>query len=152
MTFIRPKFTTYTHEHKEVINNEYWYNDGPPLLGTSFSKAKTTQRHYQVIGILCRAARRETKPGNDVLASALQGTGRQIGPLQTRLSLWFFGVSAMCKSLSTSQGRWSKKVHQKAGQEPSGESPGDGERHTAMDDIHRRSIGPAGYRSELTDG
>ncbi len=69
---IRSQFTTFIHEHKEVINNEYWYNDGPPLLGTSFSKAKTTQRHYQVIGILCRAARRETKAGNDVLAGAMQ--------------------------------------------------------------------------------
>ena len=72
MTFIRPRFKTFTYEHEEVINDEYWYNDGPPLLGTSFSKAKTTQRHYQVIGILCRAASRETKAGNDVLASALQ--------------------------------------------------------------------------------
>lgn len=72
MTFIREKFKTLTHEHKEVINNEYWYNDGPPLLGTSFSKAKTAQRQYQVIGILCRAARRKAKPGNNVLATALQ--------------------------------------------------------------------------------
>ena len=118
MTFIREKFKTLTHEHKEVINNEYWYNDGPPLLGTSFSKAKTTQRQYQVIGILCRAARRKTKPGNNVLATALQRTRQQIGRLQRRFSLWFFGVSPMCKSLSKSQGRWSKKVHQKAGQEP----------------------------------
>ena len=70
MTFIRPRVKTFTYERKEVINNEYWYNDGPPLLGTSFSKAKTTRRHYQVIGILCRAAKRETKAGNDVLASA----------------------------------------------------------------------------------
>ena len=72
MTFIRPQFTTFIHGHKEVINNEYWYNDGPPALGKSFSKAKTTRRHYQVIGILCRAARRETKAGNDVLAGAMQ--------------------------------------------------------------------------------
>ena len=58
MTFIRPKFKTFAHEHEQVINNKYWYNDGPPALGKSFSAAKTAQRHHQVIGILCRAARR----------------------------------------------------------------------------------------------
>jgi hypothetical protein len=72
MTFNRPKFKALINEHEQVISNEYWYNDGPPLLGKSFSAAKTTKRHHQVIGILCRAARRETKAGNDVLASAMQ--------------------------------------------------------------------------------
>lgn len=72
MPFSRPQFKTFIHEHKEVINNEYWYNDAPPLLSRSFSAAKTTQRHHQVIGILCRAAKRETRAGNDGLASALQ--------------------------------------------------------------------------------
>jgi hypothetical protein len=72
MPFIRPKFKTLIREHQEVINNEYWYNDGPPLLGRSFSKAKTQQRHHQVIGILCRAAKREKRAGNDVIARALR--------------------------------------------------------------------------------
>ena len=73
-------------------------------------------------------------------------TDRQIDTLQPRCSLRLFSLSPMCKSFSTSQGRWSKQVHQKAGQEPSWENPGDGERHTVVDDIHRRSIGPARYR------
>src|SRR5271169_35344 len=72
MTFIRPKFKTFIHEHEEVINNEYWYSDGPPLLGKSFSRAKTTQRHHEVIDILCRAANREAKAGDDSFAGALQ--------------------------------------------------------------------------------
>jgi hypothetical protein len=72
MPFIRPKFKTLIREHQEVINNEYWYNDGPPLMGRSFSKAKTQQRHHQVIGILCRAAKREKRASNDVIASALK--------------------------------------------------------------------------------
>ncbi len=71
MSFIRLQFKTFIHEHKEVISNEYWYNDGPPALGKSFSAAKTVRRHHQVIGILCRAAKRETKAGNDGLADAL---------------------------------------------------------------------------------
>ena len=41
MTFIRTKFKTFVHEHEEVINNEYWYNDDRPSLGKSFSKQKT---------------------------------------------------------------------------------------------------------------
>ena len=72
MPFGRPQFKTFIHEHKEVINNEAWYNDGPPLLGISFSAAKTIQRHHQVIGILRRAAKRETNAGDNSLASALQ--------------------------------------------------------------------------------
>jgi hypothetical protein len=47
MTFIRPKFKTFTHEHEDLINNEYWYNHGRPALGKSFSKQKTIQRHHR---------------------------------------------------------------------------------------------------------
>ena len=72
MPIIRPTFTTWVHEHEQVISNEYWYDDGPPVLGKSFTAAKTTQRHHQVIGILCRAAKRETRASNDVLANASQ--------------------------------------------------------------------------------
>jgi hypothetical protein len=72
MPFIRRKFTPFIHEHQEVINNEYWYNDGPPLLGRLFNAEKTIQRHQQVIEILRRAAKRETKAGKNVLATALQ--------------------------------------------------------------------------------
>ena len=72
MSFIRPQFTTFIHEHKQVISNEHWYDDGPPALDKSFSAAKTAQRHRQVIGILCRAAKREIRAGNDVLARALR--------------------------------------------------------------------------------
>jgi hypothetical protein len=71
MTFIHPKFKTFTHEHEEVINNECWYNDGRPSLGRSFSKQKTIQRHQHVIGILRRAAKREAKAGNDLIAAAM---------------------------------------------------------------------------------
>jgi len=72
MPFIRPKFRTFIHEHQEVINNERWYNDGPPLLGKAFSKKKTIQRHHKVLEIIRRAAKRETKAGNVNCASALR--------------------------------------------------------------------------------
>jgi hypothetical protein len=72
MPFIRPQFKTFVGEHRVVISNEYWYNDGPPLLGKLFTAAKTVQRHHQVMSILCRAARRERRAGNDVRAGALQ--------------------------------------------------------------------------------
>jgi len=72
MSFIDPKFRVFVHEHQEVINNEHWYNDGPPLLGKAFSKEKTLQRHHKVIQILRRAEKRETKAGNDNFATALQ--------------------------------------------------------------------------------
>jgi hypothetical protein len=72
MSFIRPKFSTFVQAHEEVIHNEYWYGDGPPVLGKSFSKTKTIERPYQVIDIIRRAEKRETKAGNDILASALQ--------------------------------------------------------------------------------
>jgi hypothetical protein len=72
MPAIRPTFRELADEHQKVINNEYWYNDGPPNLGKSFSKAKTAQRHQQVIDILGRAAKRETKAKNDKLGTALQ--------------------------------------------------------------------------------
>jgi hypothetical protein len=42
--------------------------------------AKTAQRQCQIIGILCRAAKRETRAGNDVRAGALQKlTGKLAG-------------------------------------------------------------------------
>ena len=72
MPAIRPTFRELAAEHQQVINNEYSYNDGPPNLGKSFSKAKTMQRRHQVIDILGRAAKRETKAGNDNLGTALK--------------------------------------------------------------------------------
>ena len=44
MPVIRPEFQTFTREHEEVIRNEYWYDDGPPLVGMSFTAARTKQR------------------------------------------------------------------------------------------------------------
>jgi hypothetical protein len=73
MPIIRPTFTTWIHEHEQIINNEYWYNDGLPALGKSFSAAKTAQRHHRVIGILFRAAKREKRAGHNGLVNALQG-------------------------------------------------------------------------------
>jgi hypothetical protein len=72
MPFIRRKFRAHIHEHQEVINNEHWYNDGPPSLGKAFSKEKTIQRHHKALEIIRRAAKRETKAGNGNFATALR--------------------------------------------------------------------------------
>lgn len=72
MQFNSPKFQAFIHEHEQVIKNEYWYNDGPPQLGKSFSKVKTLKRHLQVIEIIRRAAKREVNAGNDNLKTAFE--------------------------------------------------------------------------------
>ena len=72
MAFNRPKFRAQVKAHKTVIGNERWFRKGSPFLGNPYSKEKTVQRHHQMIGIPRRAENRETKAGNDVLASALQ--------------------------------------------------------------------------------
>ena len=46
MPVIRPKFQTFTREHEGVIRNEYWYDDGPPMVGMSFTAARTKQRWH----------------------------------------------------------------------------------------------------------
>ena len=44
------------HTHLAVVTNEFWYGDGPPALGKSFTAARTAERQRDVVGLLQKAA------------------------------------------------------------------------------------------------
>ena len=135
MAFIRPKFKTFTHEHKEVINNEAWYNDGPPLLAM-FSAAKTTQRHHQVIGILRRAAKREIKAGDNSFASALRRLTDKLAGCKPGFRCGSLARPQCARAFQRAKVAGQRNAL-KAGQKPNVKNPGDGQRHTVVDDIHQ---------------
>jgi len=51
-----PTFQRHVRAHEAVINNEFWYGDGPPSLGKSFTAARTAERQRDVVGLLQKAA------------------------------------------------------------------------------------------------
>jgi hypothetical protein len=63
-------FKTHIRAHEEIIDNEHWYGDAPPLLGKSFTAKKTAERHQELVQILDRAARRAAKNRFKKLAHA----------------------------------------------------------------------------------
>jgi len=56
--------------HEAVVTNEFWYGDGPPSLGKSFTAGKTAERHAAVVRILLKAAKKAATAGNKRLADA----------------------------------------------------------------------------------
>ena len=57
--------------HEAVVTNEFWYGDGPPTLGKSFTAAKTAERHADVVDLLQRAAETTEKAGDRKLSRVL---------------------------------------------------------------------------------
>jgi hypothetical protein len=58
-----PSFRRHIRAHEAVISHEYWYGDGPPSLGKSFTAKKTAERHAAVVSILQRAAKSAERAG-----------------------------------------------------------------------------------------
>ena len=58
------KSRSHIRAHEAVLANEYWYGDGPPSLGKSFTTNKTCERQTEVVKLVLRAARRAGKTGN----------------------------------------------------------------------------------------
>lgn len=65
-----PTFYRHVRAHEAVVTNEFWYGDGPPTLGKSFTAAKTDERQADVVGILLKAAKKAEKAGDKQLANA----------------------------------------------------------------------------------
>jgi hypothetical protein len=69
-----PKFQRHVHAHKAVVANKFWYGDGSPFLGSSFTANKTADRHAEVVDILLKAAKKAAKKaeiaGYKLLANA----------------------------------------------------------------------------------
>ena len=64
-------FQRHVRAHEAVINNEFWYGDGPPSLGKSFTAKKTAERHADVVRLLQRAAKSVEKAGDRKLSRLL---------------------------------------------------------------------------------
>ena len=54
-----------------MVNNEFWYGDGPPSLGKSFTAKKTAERHADIVGLLQRAAKGAETAGDRKLSRSL---------------------------------------------------------------------------------
>jgi hypothetical protein len=65
-----PTFYRHVRAHEAVVTNEFWYGDGPPSLGKSFTAAKTADRHAEVVALLLKAAKKAEKAGDKQLANA----------------------------------------------------------------------------------
>jgi hypothetical protein len=63
-------FRSHRKSHNAIITNEFWYGDGLPDLGESFTAKSAVKRHRQIRQILKRAAKRERNNGNHALANA----------------------------------------------------------------------------------
>jgi hypothetical protein len=68
----------YLHVHEAVTTNEYWYGDGPPLLKSTFSAAKTAERQADIIDLLIRATNKSKANGD-------RQQSRQLGKLANKL-------------------------------------------------------------------
>jgi hypothetical protein len=66
-----PTFSHHVRAHEAVVTNEFWFGDGHPTLGKSFTAKKTAERHADVIGILQRAAKSAETAGDRKLARVL---------------------------------------------------------------------------------
>jgi hypothetical protein len=66
-------FRSHVRAHEAVVTNEFWYGDGPPFLGSSFTAEETAKRHRAVIEIILKAGNRTTRAKNKHLAEAYYG-------------------------------------------------------------------------------
>ncbi len=64
--------------HEAVVTNEFWYGDGPPALGKSFTTGKTAERHAAVVSILMKAGKRAAKAGDKRLADSYYDLGDKL--------------------------------------------------------------------------
>jgi len=82
---------THIRAHEAVVTNEFWYGDGPPSLGKSFTAGKTAERNTAVVSILLKAGKRAAKAGDKRLADAYFDLGDKLHSCRPR---------ARCGSLS----------------------------------------------------
>lgn len=65
-----PTFRSHVRAHEAVVTSEFWFGDGPPSLGKSFTAGKTAERHAAVVSILLKAAKKAATAGDKGLANA----------------------------------------------------------------------------------
>jgi hypothetical protein len=73
-----PIFHRHVRAHEAIITNEFWYGDGPPSLGKSFTAKKTAERHRAVVSILLKAGKRAATAGDKRLADAYYDLGDKL--------------------------------------------------------------------------
>jgi len=84
MQYRAPTFRRHVRAHEAVVTNEFWYGDGSPYLGPSFTAKKTAERQADVIGILQRAAKSAETAGDRTLARALWDLADKLYDCSTR--------------------------------------------------------------------
>ena len=75
---------THIRAHEAVVTNEFWYGDGPPSLGKSFTAGKTAERNTAVVSILLKAGKRAAKAGDKRLADAYFDLGDKLHSCRPR--------------------------------------------------------------------
>lgn len=73
-----PRFTAHVRAHHEVLADEFWFGDGPPVIGKQFTAARANERKDVVLGLLFQAAEREHNDENETLARRLGGLADKI--------------------------------------------------------------------------
>jgi hypothetical protein len=66
-----PTFRSHVRAHEAVVTSEFWFGDGPPSLGKSFTAKKTAERHADVVTLLQRAAKGAETAGDRKLSRSL---------------------------------------------------------------------------------
>jgi hypothetical protein len=64
--------------HEAVVTNEFWYGDGSPVLGPSFTEKKTAERNADVVELLLKAGKKAAKAGNKQLADIYYDLGDKL--------------------------------------------------------------------------
>ena len=65
-----PSFTRHVLAHGAVVANKFWYGDGSPFLGPSFTAKKTADRQDEIIALILKAAKKAEKTEDKQLANA----------------------------------------------------------------------------------
>jgi hypothetical protein len=69
---------THIRAHEAVVTNEFWYGDGPPSLGKSFTAGKTAERHAAVVRILLKVGKKAATAGDKRLADSYYDLGDKL--------------------------------------------------------------------------
>ncbi len=79
-----PNYRRHVRAHEAVVTNEFWYGDGPPSLGKSFTATKTAERHRAVVGILFKAGKRAEKAKDKLLAETYYALADKLSSCKPR--------------------------------------------------------------------
>lgn len=67
-----PIFHTHEKAQHEVLATEDWFGDGKPFIGRQFTAHNARERKAEIINLLYRAAKRERRDGDHIVALQLE--------------------------------------------------------------------------------